>query len=170
MEVLIWSFRWKCWSSQPMYNGMRVGNMLLSLCLLLSGNSYTKIALLFKFVNLKFISKTLFYQHQSLYIALAVQKYWDAMHTNLLEERKNKDILLSSDARNNSPDHCAQCCTYTLADMVDEVILQQNIIDVREVEGRKTQTWSVWVSRRVWIPFWALIWSSKKLLLMGILE
>ena len=137
---------WKCssghlggsWSSQPMYNGMRVGNMLLSSCLLLSGNSYTKIALLFKFVNLKFISKTLFYQHQSLYIAPAVQKYWDAMRTNLLEERKNKEILLSSDARNDSPGHCAQYCTYTLADMVDEVILQQNIIDVREVEGRKS--------------------------------
>ena len=80
----------------------------------------------------------LFYQHQSLYIAPAVQKYWDTMRANLLEERKNKEILLSSDARNYSRGHCAQYCTYTLADMVDEVILQQNIIAVREVEGRKS--------------------------------
>lgn len=112
---------WKCssghssgsWSSQPTYNGMRVGNMLLSSCLLLSGNSYTKIALFFKFLNLQFISKSLFYQHQGLYIAPAVQKYWDMMRKNLLEERKDKEILLSSDARNGSPGHCAQYCTYT---------------------------------------------------------
>lgn len=137
---------WKCssghcggsWSSQPMINKMRAGNLLLSSCLLLSGNSFKKIALFFKFLNLKFISSTLFYQHQGLYIAPAVQKYWDSLRESLWEERSNKEILLSSDARNDSPGHCAQYCTYTIADMEEKVILQQNIIDVREVEGRKS--------------------------------
>ena len=137
---------WKCssghfggsWSAQPLTNRMRAGNLLLSSCLLLSGNSYTKTALFFKFLNLKFISKSLFYQHQGLFVAPAVQRYWDSMRDNLLDERKNKEILLSSDARNDSPGHCAQYCTYTIADMVDKVILQQNVLDVREVPGRKS--------------------------------
>ena len=137
---------WKCssghfggsWSAQPLTNRMRAGNLLLSSCLLLSGNSYTKTALFFKFLNVKFISKSLFYQHQGLFIAPAVQRYWDLMRENLLDERKNKEILLSSDARNDSPGHCAQYCTYTIADMVDKVILQQNVLDVREVPGRKS--------------------------------
>ena len=139
-------FTWKCfsghkggsWSSQPMFNRLRAGNLLLSSCLLLSGNSFTKIALFFKFLNLKFISKSLFYQHQGLYIAPVVQNYWDTMREKLLDERKDTKVLLSSDGRNDSPGHCAQYCTYTIADVKDEVILQQNILDVREVEGRKS--------------------------------
>jgi hypothetical protein len=126
------------WSSQPLIQKMRAGNLLLSSCLLLSGNSFTKMAFFFKFLNLRFISKTLFYQHQGLYIAPAVQNSWDIMRQSLLNERKDKEILLSSDARNDSPGHCAQYCTYTITDMVDQVILQQNVVDVREVEGRKS--------------------------------
>ena len=104
----------------------------------LSGNSFTETALFFKFLNLKFISKSLFYQHQRLYVAPAVQSYWGTMRQTLLEERQNKEILLSSDGRNDSPGHCAQYCTYTIADMVDKVLLQQNVLDVREVAGRKS--------------------------------
>lgn len=137
---------WKCssghfggsWSSQPMFNRARAGNLLLSSCLLLTGNSFAKIALFFKFLNLRFISKSLFYQHQGLYIAPTVQSYWETMKKSLWEERSGKEVLLSGDARNDSPGHCAQYCTYTLADMDDKVILQQNVLDVREVEGRKS--------------------------------
>jgi hypothetical protein len=137
---------WKCssghlggsWSSQPMFNKLRAGNLLLSTCLLLSGNSFIKIAMFFKFLNLKFISNTLFHQHQGLYIGPAVQEYWSTMQQNLLDERNNKDVLLSSDARNDSPGFCAQYCTYSLCDAEEKVILQQNVIDVREVEGRKS--------------------------------
>ena len=80
----------------------------------------------------------MFYQHQGLYIAPVAQNYWETMREKLLDERKDTKVLLSSDGRNDSPGHCAQYCTYTIADMKDEVILQQNILDVREVEGRKS--------------------------------
>ena len=56
------------------------------------------------------------------------------MRQTLLDEKINKKILLSSD----SPGHFAQYCTYTIADMVDDIILQQNVLDVREVDGRKS--------------------------------
>lgn len=129
------SWEGAAWSSQPMFNKLRAGNLLLSTCLLLSGNSFTKIAMFFKFLNLKFISNTLFHQHQGLYIGPAVQEYWSTMQQNLLDERNNKDVLLSSDAGNDSPGFCAQ---YSLCDAEEKVILQQNVIDVREVEGRKS--------------------------------
>jgi hypothetical protein len=55
---------WKCssghfggsLSAQPLTNRMRAGNLLLSSCLLLSGNFFTKTALFFKFLNLKRLS------------------------------------------------------------------------------------------------------------------
>lgn len=94
-------------------------------------------ALLFKFLNLKFISKSLFYHNKAfmwhqLYKAIGIQwgkPYW---------MREKTKRLLRSDARNDSPGHCAQYCTYTIADMVDKVLLQQNVLGVREVDGRKS--------------------------------
>ena len=78
------------------------------------------------------------HQHQGLYIAPVVQNYWNTMKEKRLDERKDPKVLLSSDGRNDSTGHCAQYCTYTIADMKDEVILQQNLLDVREVKGRKS--------------------------------
>ena len=54
------------------------------------------------------------------------------MKEELWEERAGKDVVLSADGRNDSPGHCAQYCTYS------HIILQMNIVDVREVEGRKS--------------------------------
>ena len=59
------------------------------------------------------------------------------MKTNLWKERENKELVLSSDG-NDSPGHSAQYCTYTFAEMEIKCILELNIVDVREVEGRKS--------------------------------
>ncbi len=56
--------------------------------------------------------------------------------TKLWEERAGKAIILSGDGRNDSPSHSAQYCTYSLADMNDNAILQMNIVDVREAGGK----------------------------------
>ncbi len=47
-------------------------------------------------------------------------------------------MILSSDGRNDSPGHCAQYLTYTFADMETKTILNLNIVEVREIEGRKS--------------------------------
>ena len=60
------------------------------------------------------------------------------MQKDLWQERAGKDVILSGDGRNDSPGHSAQYCTYTLADMETKTILQLEIVDVREVEGRKS--------------------------------
>ena len=65
----------------------------------------------------KFFSQALFYQYQSLYIAPAVNDFWEQQKMRLWEERAGKDVLLSGDGRNDLPGHSAQYCTYSLADM-----------------------------------------------------
>jgi hypothetical protein len=137
---------WKCaaghfcgrWASQPTCANLRVGNLLLASAIALSGNSFTKIGFLFKVMNMKFISKNLYNQYQNLFIAPVVQNYWEDMKKELWKGREGKDTILSSDGRNDSPGHCAQYCTYSFADMESQAILQMNIVDVREVEGRKS--------------------------------
>ena len=51
---------------------------------------------------------------------------------------EEKDVILSSDGRNDSPGHCAQYCMYTFAFMDTKTILNLKIVDVKEVEGRKS--------------------------------
>ena len=60
------------------------------------------------------------------------------MQKEMWKAREGKDSILSGDGRNDSPRHCAQYCTYSFADMESQSILQMNIVDVCEVEGRKS--------------------------------
>ncbi|CAB3985659.1 Hypothetical predicted protein, partial [Paramuricea clavata] len=126
------------WSAQPQCEGIRAGNLLLASAIPLSGNSYTKVGFLCKVMNLHFFSKNLYNQYQSLYIGPAVNDYWEVLRNDAWKEREDKEIILSSDGRNDSPGHSAQYCTYSFADMDTKCILELNIVDVREVEGRKS--------------------------------
>ena len=89
-------------------------------------------------MNMRYISKMLYNQYQSLYIAPTVEEYWNGMKDESWKKREEKDVILSSDGRNDSPGHCAQYCTYTFADMDTKTIFNLKIVDVREVEGRKS--------------------------------
>ena len=126
----------EAWGAQPMCENLRAGNLLLASALLLSGNSYTKVGLMFRFFKLQYFSKTLFTQYQSLYIAPAVNEFWEQHKQELWEEKTGQDIILSGDGRNDSPGDCAQYSTYSLADVEDHAILQMNIVDVREAAGK----------------------------------
>lgn len=124
------------WASQPSCNNIRAGNLVLASALFLSGNSYMKIGLMFNFCNLQYFSSTLFNQYQRLYIIPAVNEFWDQHRQQLWNEKAEKEVVLSGDARNDSPGHNAQYCTYTLADVSDRGILQVNVVDVREAGGK----------------------------------
>ena len=77
-------------------------------------------------------------QYQNLYIAPAVNNYWEQLRASCWAERENLDAILSSDGRNDLPGQSAQYCTYTFAEMNTKCILEINFAEVREVEGRKS--------------------------------
>ena len=124
------------WAAQPSCDKLRAGNLTLASALLLSGNSYTKVGLMFNFCNLQYFSSTLFNQYQRVYIIPAINGYWSDHQQKLWNERAGKEIILSGDGRNDSPGHSAQYCTYSLADMQDRAIVQVNIVYVREAAGK----------------------------------
>ena len=124
------------WAAQPSCNKIRAGNLVLASSLLLSGNSYTKVGLMFNFCKLQYFSSTLYNQYQRLYIIPAINEFWDEHQQQLWNEKAGKEIILSGDGRNDSPGHNAQYCTYTLADTDDRAIVQINVVDVREAAGK----------------------------------
>ena len=124
------------WAAQPSCDKVRVGNLMLASSLLLSGNLYAKVGLMFNFCNLQYFSSALFNQYQKLYIIPAINKFWEQHQKQLWEEKAGKEVVISGDGRNYSPGHSAQYCTYSLADMDDQAILQINFVDVREASGK----------------------------------
>jgi hypothetical protein len=97
-----------------------------------------KVGFVFKICNIAFISRSVFYQYQDLYIAPSINKYWEKTKSDAWKERAGKSLLLSSDGRNDSPGHCAQYCTYSFADLEDKEIVNIKVVDGREVDNRKS--------------------------------
>ena len=124
------------WVAQPPCKKIRAGNLTLASALLLSGNSYTKVGLMFNFCNLQYFSYTLFNQYQQLYIIPSINEFWEQHKQQVREDKQGKHIALSGNGRNDSPGHSAQYCTYSLADIEDTSILQMNVVDVREAAGK----------------------------------
>ena len=58
------------WSSQPQIRkkGSYAGDFLLATNILLSGNNYAKVALLFRFMHMSMVSRTQFERVQALYV------------------------------------------------------------------------------------------------------
>lgn len=71
--------------------GMQAGDFLLSTNIFLSGNTYAKVALLFKYMNMGMVSKNTFYSIQDMYGINPVKDLCEKRKTeglNPLQEKK----------------------------------------------------------------------------------
>ena len=109
-------------------------NMLLSSCVLLSGNNFTKVNLFAGFLSLKLIGRSTFHCHQRLFICPAVERYWKQCQSELIPSSSAQPLILAGDARNDSPGNSAKYCAYTLMDQTTGLILHSEIVDKRETQ------------------------------------
>ncbi|XP_065109924.1 uncharacterized protein [Paramisgurnus dabryanus] len=124
---------WK-WTSQPCLKfGMNAGDFLLSSNILLSGNNFAKVALLFKFMNIKMVSRTSFFRIQDHFCVDSIQKFWDNKREESIHQLQSKDsVVVLCDGRMDSPGFCAQYCTYTAMENDTKKIIYITNIDKRE--------------------------------------
>ncbi|XP_041944101.1 uncharacterized protein LOC121706417 isoform X2 [Alosa sapidissima] len=125
--------QWK-WNSQPTLKfGMQGGDFMLSTNILLSGNNYRKVALLFKFMAMGMVTESAYYRIQDAYCIEPVQEFWDNIRAEVLERMRQKDhIVVLGDGRMDSPGHCAQYCTYTTIEQDSRDILHIVTVDKRD--------------------------------------
>ncbi|XP_070552988.1 uncharacterized protein [Ptychodera flava] len=124
------------WQSQPRVHDMFAGNLQIAACILLSGNSFAKIKLMFQFANIANISQTTFYRMQNLYLAPTIDHFWKTLQAELLSAYQGEKALLSGDGRNDSPGHSSQYLSYNVGDPEKKVIVHTEVVDVREVNGK----------------------------------
>ncbi|KAK7913723.1 hypothetical protein WMY93_013934 [Mugilogobius chulae] len=119
------------WNSQPTLKfKMQGGDFMLSMNILLSGNNYRKIALLFKFMAMGMVAESTFFRLQDAYCIDPIGTYWEQTRAEVIERLSHEDgiVLLG---------HCAQFCTYTTIEQESRDIVHIESIDKRVV-GRNS--------------------------------
>jgi hypothetical protein len=74
--------------------GVPVGDYLTSCCILLSGNNYAKVGLLFKFLNIGIFTETFHSDVQGLYSCPAVETYWETIKASIQDKLKGTELII----------------------------------------------------------------------------
>lgn len=83
------------WNSQPSFKyGMQAGDFLLASNIILSGNNYNKIALLFKFMNMRVVDRSTFFKIQDTYCVDTIKDFWDKKRAEVVSRLQSKDNVV----------------------------------------------------------------------------
>ena len=106
--------------------------------ILITGNNFDKIDLLCRFLKLSMISQSTYMRIQKLYVIPEIQSFWEEMKTNVWETLSKEPVVLCGDGRNDSLGHNAKYCSYFLMEQFLDVIVDLDIVDMRETGGIST--------------------------------
>lgn len=104
-----------CWKSQPDLLGrFPAGNLLLSFAVLCAGASIRKVLLVFQHMGLLVYHEPTYYYHQRHLLIPSVVGFWRKYQKKLLDQLKNKEVVMAGDGRHDSMGHSAKYGTYTI--------------------------------------------------------
>lgn len=103
------------WKSQPDLLGrFPAGNLLLSFAVLCAGASIRKVLLVFQHMGLLVYHEPTYYYHQRHLLIPSVVGFWRKYQKKLLDQSKNKEVVMAGDGRHDSMGHSAKYGTYTI--------------------------------------------------------
>lgn len=120
------------WQSQPFIGRQPVRNILMTAATYLSGNNYSTISNFFETLNLKFISRSVFYDIANSYVIQSINTFWIKQQQILLRIMGGKKLCLVGDGKCDSPGYSAKYSTYTLMEASTSAILDFNVVHVTE--------------------------------------
>ncbi|XP_065886789.1 uncharacterized protein [Dysidea avara] len=126
------------WKSSEMLtsrtnNKLFQNNLLFASAIILSGQSYYKIADFANVLGLSVSSSSSFHCYQRHYICPGIEVFFNAEQDKLLSTYRGKRVVLAADGRCDSPGNSAKYCTYSLMDHETNKILHVETVDKREV-------------------------------------
>ncbi|XP_026177256.1 uncharacterized protein LOC113138747 [Mastacembelus armatus] len=127
----VWS-----WTSQPsMKSGMQVGDFMLATNILLSGNNYEKVALLFKNMNMGMVDPKTFSLIQDTYCVETIKGFWEERRLHTVTKLCDKNLIVLGGGRTSSLGCYAKYCTYTAMDSDSKEIL--SIVNMDNMQAQK---------------------------------
>ena len=110
------------WRSQSLVLGKYLaGNILLSIAILVSGSSISKVLLLFRHMGLKIYSARTFFYHQRQFMFPLVLEYWGKSRSVLVNQLKGvKESVWLGDGRFDSMGQCQIWMLYNVELQLDQ--------------------------------------------------
>ncbi|XP_070539206.1 uncharacterized protein [Ptychodera flava] len=125
------------WNSQPYVGNIPAGNILLSSAILTSGALVSKVLRIFSHMRVAAITARTFFRHQSQLLLPSIRHVWAEQRTWLLAslQADQRDLVLGGDGRSDSPGHSAKFGSYTVIELVANVIIDMQLVQSNEVGG-----------------------------------
>ena len=96
--------------------GLFVNNLIVGASVLFSGNNFEKVERMFKFANVAFLSRAMFFRYQRVIFFPVIKEWWKWMQGLLFGELENSDVIIAGDGQCDSPGKSAKYLCYFLMD------------------------------------------------------
>lgn len=73
---------------------MQVGDFMLAVNILLSGNNYAKVALLFKFMNMGMVGRSTFFKIQDTCCVDTIKQFWEEKQSAIISRLQPKPSVV----------------------------------------------------------------------------
>ena len=122
------------WNSHSLINNTSARNLLIASSIFFSSSTFAHINEFCSCLNLKFISKCLFYDIQDKYLYPILNSSCEQQQLSVMEEARHKELVnLCGDARCDSPGHNAKYGTYTMMGEENGKVISFSLVQVNEV-------------------------------------
>ena len=116
-----------------------LNDLLVTACILLSGNNYSKFAQFCKFLGLAIPDHSVFCRNQRMFFTPVILQMWEIMKSRIIPLlQAYRDHILGGDGRNDSRGFCARFCVYVTMELISNVVLHIEVLDKRETGGIST--------------------------------
>ena len=108
---------------------------MMAAAVLMSGQHYAKVSLLFKTVGICFLSETTLYNIQPNVLCPGLERLWKAHQVAAISKMPSKAVLCG-DGRCDSPGHSAKLLVYPIMDHSSGLIYHLQFCDKRQVSDQ----------------------------------
>ncbi|XP_067299120.1 uncharacterized protein [Pseudorasbora parva] len=127
----------KKWQSQPVKGSTPVGNLQMSAAVYFTGGSFIQMHKICRAMNLQVHQFSSFRRHARLFLEPSIFHKWKMDQQAMFQQLQPLGkIALSGDMRADSPGHSAKYGSYSLLHLDSNKILDIQLIQSNEVEGR----------------------------------
>lgn len=123
------------WQSQPKLKNTYADNILVPAALFVTGSSYETFCQFCDTLKVRRISARQFYNVQRAYIVPEVNSMWQCHIEGVMAAVGDTPLVVSGDARCDSPGYNATYGTYTVFDVDSGMIVAQETVKVTEVSN-----------------------------------
>ncbi|XP_050964151.1 uncharacterized protein LOC127164327 [Labeo rohita] len=124
------------WKRQPCVGSTPVGDLQLSASLYFTGASFFQIKKVFESMHLKMFKHTTFRRHASMYLEPLIIHKWKKEQEDLVKNLCEADkVIIGGKMRADSPGHSAKYGSYTTMDLQNNLIIDIQLVQSKEVGG-----------------------------------